>query len=150
MTLKPNPTRMRLRQSGRKNRRGATANRVAAAVVEFAVTMPVVVILVFGAIEIANGIFLQQALAEAAYEGARAASRPSGTQVSTEARIREVLASRGIDSETVTVSPVPDSATRGTQLTVTVSVPPSELGSVSPLQYLQYKTFSKSVAMVRM
>lgn len=124
--------------------------RTAAAVVEFAITLPVVTILVFGSIEIANGIFLKQAVSEAAYEGARAAARPSGTQASAQARIREVLASRGINNETITITPNPNSAARGTKLTLTVSIPPSEISSVSPLQYLQGKTFTKSVAMVRM
>jgi Flp pilus assembly protein TadG len=137
---------MSLRRLGR----GKATHRIAAAVVEFAVTMPVAMIIVFGTIEIANGIFLKQAISEAAYEGARAASRPSGTQVTTRARIREVLASRGIDSETVTFSPSPNGTVRGTKLTVTVSVPASELGAVSPLQYLHNKTFTKSVAMARM
>jgi Flp pilus assembly protein TadG len=112
--------------------------------------MPVMVVLVFGAMEIANGYFLNQAVVEAAYEGARAAVRPSGTQTSTQARIREVLESRGIDSETVTISPTPNGLARGVKLTVTVSVPASEIGYFSPLQYLQNKTFAKSVAMVRM
>jgi Flp pilus assembly protein TadG len=108
------------------------------------------VVLVFGSIEIANGFFVNQAIVEAAYEGARAAARPSGTQSGTQARIREVLESRGIDGETVTISPSPNGLARGSKLTVTVSIPSSELGSVSPLQYLHSKTFTKTVAMVRM
>jgi Flp pilus assembly protein TadG len=134
----------------RHTRRRKPTQRWGAAVVEFAVTLPVLVVLVFGTVEISNGIFLRQALSEAAYEGARAAARPLGTQVSTQARIREVLASRGIDNETVTFSPSPNTAARGTKLQVTVSVPASELGAISPLQYLQSKTFTRSVSMVRM
>jgi Flp pilus assembly protein TadG len=146
MKKKSRPQRLSLRLRSRVK----AAHRIAAAVVEFAVTLPVVMILVFGAIEIASGIFLRQAISEAAYEGARAAARPTGTTLTTTARIREVLASLGVDNETVTFSRDPLGTPRGTTLTVSVSVPASELGSISPLRYLHDKTFRRDVTMVRM
>lgn len=126
------------------------ASRSGAAVVEFAVLLPVMVALVFGSIEMANGIFLKQAVAEAAYEGARAATRTSGTDAAVNSRVAEVLTSRGISNKTVTITPSLATITRGTQFTVTVNVPSSELGSVLPLQFLKNKTISRSVTMVRL
>lgn len=111
--------------------------------------LPVMTIMVFGSIEMANGIFMKQAIAVAAYEGARAASRTTGTESIVKSRIDEVLSARSISNETVTISPSLNSVTRGTQVTVTVSVPSSELGSVLPLQFLKNKTITRSVTMVR-
>jgi Flp pilus assembly protein TadG len=129
--------------------RGPAANRAAAAVVEFAVMLPVMILLVFGAIEMANGIFLKQAISVSAYEGARAGARSGGTEADVTSRISEVLTSRGIDSQTVTITPSLTAIARGTKVTVTVSVPPSELGTAIPLAFLRTKTFTRSVSMVR-
>ena len=52
------------RRSVRRRQRGMAA-------VEFAVCLPVLVLLVFGAIEASSFIFLKQALTVAAYEGVR-------------------------------------------------------------------------------
>jgi Flp pilus assembly protein TadG len=129
--------------------RGRAANRAAAAVVEFAVMLPVMILLVFGSIEMANGIFLKQAISVSAYEGARAGARSGGTEAEVRSRISEVLTSRGIDSQTVTITPSLTGIARGTKVTVTVSVPPSELGTAIPLAFLRTKTFTRSVSMVR-
>lgn len=129
--------------------RSRAANRTGAAVVEFAVLLPVMILLVFGSIEMANGIFLKQAISVSAYEGARAGSRSGGTEAEVKSRISEVLTSRGIKNQTVTISPSLTGIARGTKVTVTVSVPPSELGTAIPLAFLKTKTFSRSVSMVR-
>lgn len=133
----------------RPTHRRAAENRKAAAVVEFAVLLPIMIVLVFGSIEVANGIFLKQALAVSAYEGARAAARTAATDNDVRTRISEVLTSRGIKNETVTISPVLTSVTRGTTITVTVTVPRTELGTAIPLNFLKSKNFTRSVSMVR-
>lgn len=107
------------------------------------------VVLVFSSVEMANGIFLKQAVAVAAYEGARTASQTLGTEAAARTRIDEVLTARGISNETVTISPSLTNVVRGTQISVTVSVPSSELGSVLSLQFLNNKTFARTVTMVR-
>lgn len=56
------------RPTRKRKRRGA-------AVVEFAVCLPVIIIIVFGAIEAASLLFLKQALIQSAYE-----RRKSGNQ----------------------------------------------------------------------
>lgn len=53
--------------------------------------LPLIIVLLFTSIELANGIFLKQAVTIAAYEGARSATRPGGSNATAESRIAEVL-----------------------------------------------------------
>lgn len=117
--------------------------------VEFAVMLPVMTLLVFGAIELSNGIFLKQTVSIAAYEGARTASRSTSTDSEVNSRIDEVLNSRGVNNQVVTITPSLATATRGTSITVKVSLPSTELGSAIPLDFLKCKTITRSVTMVR-
>jgi len=127
----------------RTNRRGAAA-------VEAAIVLPVVVFVVFGSIEIANGVFLKQSLAVAAYEGAREASRPGGTQNHALSRIREVLSNKGVDNEIVTITPsITEATPRGTKIYVKVSAPVST-DSINPCKLLINRTLEQSVVMVRL
>lgn len=125
-------------------------NRKGTATVEAAIALPVLLILVFGSMEVANGIFLEQSLTVAAYEGARSASSAGGTVAEAQQRIQDVLQSRGVTGQTVTVVPAVTAATaRGTLVTVTVSVPGAQQ-ALNPLRLLQGETFTQSVVMVRL
>lgn len=117
---------------------------------EAAICLPVLLILVFGSMEVANGIFLEQSLTVAAYEGARTASSAGGTVAGAQQRIQEVLQGRGVTGQTVTVVPAVTAATaRGTLVTVTVSVP-GDQQALNPLRLLQGETLTQSVVMVRL
>ncbi len=104
------------------------AKRAGVAAVEVAVTLPLLILLVFGSMEVANGIFLNQSLSVAAFEGAREAGRPGGTSASARQKMIEVLSSRSIKIYTLAVDPViSDSTPRGTQITATVQAPMNSL-----------------------
>lgn len=68
------------------------------AAVEFAVCLPVIVLLVFGAIEASSFIFLKQSLSVASYEGIREASKNGSTLASATARAEAILNSRGVNN----------------------------------------------------
>ncbi|MCC9644308.1 pilus assembly protein [Rhodopirellula sp. JC740] len=70
--------------------------RSGVAAVEFAVCLPVLLLLVFGSIEASSMIFLKQSLNVAAYESTREAIRDGRSNADAEARARAVLDSRGI------------------------------------------------------
>ena len=141
---------LRLQTMTNNKRRKTQANRFGAAAVETAIVLPVVVFVVFGSIEIANGVFLKQSLAVAAYEGAREASRPGGTQSHAISRIREVLSNKGIDNEQVSITPPITAATpRGTKIYVKVLAPVST-DSINPCKLLINHTLEQSVVMVRL
>ena len=113
------------------------------------------VLLAFGSIELANMVFMKQSLSIAAYEGARAITKPGSTSAQADTRIQEVLASRNVTSYTVqytTTGSVPIAVNaitpRGTQLTV--SVQSSNGGSsFGPLQLFTGRTLQCQTTMVR-
>jgi Flp pilus assembly protein TadG len=108
--------------------RRKSKTRRAVAAVEAALTMPLLALLVFGSIEVANSIFLAQALSFASYEGAREAARPGSNTAQVNARVAEVLHARGIQDYSVTITPALTNATaRGTMLTVRVETALSAL-----------------------
>ncbi len=98
--------------------------RRAAAVAEFAICLPVLLVLIVGGIESTSMIFLTQSLNVAAYEGARAAIRNTGNTSETLNRCQEVIAERNIVGANIDVTPANlDDVDRGTQITVRVSAP---------------------------
>lgn len=138
--------------AGKRSRLGCGnhALRRGAAAVEAAIVLPVVVFVVFGSIELANGVFMKQSLAIAAYEGAREASRPGGTQEFARSRVREILSNKGIDNETVTFTPnISADTPRGTKIYVKV-VAPVSTGSINPCKLLLNRKIEQSVVMVRL
>lgn len=131
------------RTADRLNRRGVAA-------VETALCMPLLVILIFGAIELSNAVFLKQSLNMAAYEAAKVITRPGDNNTLASTRAQQVLSVRKITSYTLTVSPAVTAATaRGTQVTVTIQAPASNL-SYGPLRFMTGKTISSSAVMVRL
>lgn len=127
----------------RNTRRGVAA-------VEAALALPLLVVLVFGSIELARGIFFKQSLSIAAYEGARAVSRAGATNADAETRIGEFLASRNITNYQIRFNPdVTTETPRGTRLNVTV-IAPLPNGGLGPLGLLSGETYRKRVRMVRL
>lgn len=107
----------------RKHRRGA-------AIVEFAVCLPIIMILILGSIEATSAIFLRQALTTSAYEGIREAIRTSSTTAEATARAQAVLTSRQVRSSTIRFTPAdPETAARGTNVAIEISAP---FGANSP------------------
>jgi Flp pilus assembly protein TadG len=123
--------------------------------VETALLLPLLVLLAFGSIELSNMIFLKQSLSIAAYEGARAATKPGATAEQADTRIREVLTSRSVTAYSVTYTTekgasldVTPTTPRGTMLTVTVQ---SSGGGADfgPLRMFTGRTLQCQTTMVR-
>ena len=74
------------------------------AVIEFALTLPILLLVVFGITELGRMIMTTNVLNTASREGARfAAVRPLSDSLSVQARVLEVLNAASIDSSTITV-----------------------------------------------
>jgi Flp pilus assembly protein TadG len=117
---------------------------------ETAVVLPLLVILVFGALEMSNAIFLKQSLNMAAYEAAKVITRPGDNNTLAASRCQQVLSVRRISTYTMTISPaITASTARGTQVTVTVSAPASNL-SYGPVRFMTGRTLTSSAVMVRL
>lgn len=106
------------------------SRRRGAAVVEFAVCLPIIMLLILGSIEATSAIFLRQALTTGAYEGIREAVRTSATTTDATARAQAVLTARQIRSSNIRFTPADiQSATRGSIIVIEISAP---FGANSP------------------
>jgi len=74
------------------------------AVVEFALVLPVVLLLLFGAIEFGRAYLRLHVLTNAAREGARVGSMPGSLEADVAAKVEEFLASAGVDPATCSTS----------------------------------------------
>ncbi|MCS7465272.1 pilus assembly protein [Stieleria sp. ICT_E10.1] len=103
-------------QKGRRKRDGVAA-------VEFAVCLPVIVLLVFGSIEASSFIFLKQSLSVACYEAAREASQSGSTEAEADARGLAILESRSVNDFEIRFPSGVDELQRGEQVVCEVSAP---------------------------
>lgn len=82
-----------------------SGSRSGVAATEFAVCLPILLILLIGTIEACTMIYLKQTLSVAAYEGIRAAVAPNSTTASVNAACNRILESRNVQNASVTISP---------------------------------------------
>ena len=81
-----------------KLRRGATT-------VEFALTVPILFLLLFGGYELSRANMLMHTCEAAAYEGARVGIVPGSLAQDVENTTNRVLATVGVNNATVTINP---------------------------------------------
>ncbi len=99
-------------------RRGAVA-------AELATVLPLLALITFGSIQVANTIHFKQALTTAAFEGTRASTGPSITRAQIEARVNAVLNARRIIGATVSITPAGEifALPPRTQIAITITAP---------------------------
>ncbi|MEM0926140.1 MAG: TadE family protein, partial [Planctomycetota bacterium] len=97
--------------------------RRAAAAVEFAVCMPVMILLVFGSIEASSFIFLKQSLSVACYEGIRTAAATESTEEDARSRAVDILDSRQVNDYEISFPSGVEGLDRGDQVVCEVSAP---------------------------
>ena len=122
--------------------------RKGAAVIEFAVCLPVIVLIVLGTIEAGSLLFLKQTLVQAAYEGAKVAIVTGDTE-KAEAIIEAVAAGRNLQDVQVEFTPS-DIANLppGETLTISISAP-GDSNSIIPFGPFKNRTVRTSASMVR-
>ena len=104
-----------------KRRRGTSA-------VEFALVLPVFLSFLLGVLEFARMGMASQVLTNAAREGCRLAALPGKTATDAQNRVNSVLSASGFPNATISLTPAdPSTATGGTAIKLTVSVPFSSL-----------------------
>ena len=108
----------------RRTPRSARTDRRGAAVVEFAIVAPLLVLLIFGIIEVGRLVMVQQILTNASREGARRAVLEHATAAEVQTVADNYLSNSSISGATVTVDPIPLSSLGfGESVTVTCSIP---------------------------
>jgi Flp pilus assembly protein TadG len=121
--------------------------RRATTTVEFAVTLPLVMLLFFGSIEFARVNMLRHSAAQAAYEGARRGIVPGATADDVRTVAGQILDSTFASSYTITVTP--STITRNTtEVTVDISLPLTANSWVMPM-YFAGKTLTRSFTLQR-
>lgn len=123
--------------------------RSGAALVEFAVVLPVLVLILLGTIETCTMIFLRQSLTIAAYEGARVSIVPESEESDVRNAATHLLNLRRIKNATVKVSPSDiEKAPYGSFIRVEVTAPCSQ-NSVLPLQFYGGRSLTGTVEMMK-
>lgn len=108
----------------RKTRRGA-------AVVEFALVVPVMLTLTFGLIEMSRISMYKEAVVQATREGARVGVRPTASAADVRARIDEEFEIMGITNASVTITPSTlEQAMPGDDVRVRITIPISDVSVV--------------------
>ena len=124
--------------------------RKAAAVVEFAVVVPVFFLLIFGMIEYGRMVMVQQILTNAAREGARVGILDNSTTADVTSAASQYLTSANILNPTISVTPnPPSSAALGAPVSVTVSVGFNQVSWLPSPFYLGGTTMTFTATMRR-
>lgn len=109
--------------------------RRAVAATEFAVCLPVLILLVLGSLECCSMIFLKQSLSVAAYEAAHTSLQADATSADGQATAMAILADRSVRGGQVTVADGDLGAVaEGDYFTVVVSAP-TDQNRVVPLNF---------------
>jgi len=137
VTKKNSSTRLLSMRPHQRSRRGA-------AIVEAALCIPIIILLMFGTLEICAGIHLKESLTIAAFEGARTGAKRQATRAQVEQRVRDILAARNVnlgDTGSIEVRPQDLSTLDAKEpLTVIVSAPSAGNSAVVLIGWLVLKS----------
>jgi hypothetical protein len=99
-------------------------NRSGTATIELAVSLPVLMLVVLGALQTVSSIYLKQSLLVASYEGCRVGIEHAGSHQSITNRVNQILSEREIINPTITITPSDFSTLQtGDLITVQVEAP---------------------------
>lgn len=115
--------RRRRRCSDLTPRRSSRRHRSGAVVAEFAIFLPLLVVLSLVPIELASMLFVKQSLRISAYETARVASKRLGTYAEAQVHGEQILTERNIAGWSINISPTEALLVEGNPITVTVTAP---------------------------
>ncbi|REK18432.1 MAG: pilus assembly protein [Planctomycetota bacterium] len=102
--------------------------RMGSAAVEMAVVAPLFFLMLMGMIEFGRLVMVQQVLTNAAREGARVGILDNRTAADVQSASNQFLSAAGVSGATVNVTPdPPSSAPAGSPVTVTITVPFSQV-----------------------
>jgi hypothetical protein len=105
-------------------RRHASQKRKAAAIIELAVCLPLLVLVTLGTIEACAMLFLKQTLAIAAFEGARLGVVPGSESFNVEAQSQLILTDHAVQGYSISMEPAdPRTLSSGDYMRVTVTAP---------------------------
>jgi len=143
------PTMSMTSRKLRRARPRRAPKRMGAALIEFAVVAPVMILFTMGLIDIGRMTMVKQLLVNASREGARQATLVDATSEEVIAEIVEQLGNSGIKA-TVALNPSNlNNAPQGTQVTVTVSANADQVSWTGASMFMSGKTISAATSMRR-
>ena len=147
--LAPSPSLRHLAMTRRGLSPTACAARRGLAATEFAVCLPVLLLIILGMMETCSMIFVKQSLAVAAYEGAHTAVKPDATAAEVQAVCQAILADRRVDNAEITVTPgdLPGTPV-GDYIEVRITAP-SDSNGMLPLRFFRGKTLDASAVVMK-
>ncbi len=118
--------------------------RLGGTAVEFALVAPIFFMVIFASVEFSRVAMIQNAVENAAFEGARRGIVPGGNAAICKSTTENLVDLAGIHAATVTVAPaIIDSTT--TSVAVTVELPMSAENGFGISGFLRDKTMTKTV-----
>ncbi len=122
-------------------------NRLGAALVEFAVVSPLMILFTLGMIEIGRMTMVKQLLVNVSREGAREGTLSGSTNESVQASVQSLLARSYINGATVTVTSGSIPASTGNYVSVAISVPSESVSWLSTPLFMGGRTVTASTSM---
>lgn len=145
-----------LRASGEGRVRPLGGRRCGAALVEFALVIPVLVTLILGAMEFSRAIMVKEVLQDAVRKACRLSIQPGKANAAITTEVNNILSDNKIASGNATLTimvngVVADASTavRGDQVSVKVSVPVAQVSWTPPLFLTGTTLESETLVMIR-
>lgn len=130
-------------------RRPRPTLRRGVAAAEFAVCLPMLLLLLLGMLECCTMIFLKQSLAVAAYEGAHTALAPGATDADVQTAATGILTDRRVNGGAVQILPGPLAGiAEGDYVRVQVSAP-TDANAVLPARFFRGRQLQSTAVMMK-
>lgn len=130
-----------------RKRRRSSRMRMGAAMVEFAVVAPLMILFTLGMLEIGRMTMVKQLLVNVSREGAREWTLPYSTNTSVKNSVDALLALSDITGATVSVASTSIPSSSGVYVTVSISVPSQNVSWLSMPLFMSGRTVSASTSM---
>ncbi len=125
----------------------AVGRRRGAAIIEVALTLPILVLICLATIDTCRVIYLRQSAKIVAFECARIGIIPGVKQVHVDSTSQSLLKNRGIHGWSLSLNPPLTELHKGDLLTVCIAVPANE-NSLGTSWFYRGKTFRESVSIL--
>jgi len=130
-----------------KMRRNNSNSRTGAAAVEFALTLPLLLLLLFGGYELSRANMMMHTAESAAYEGARLGIVPGASADSVREETQRVLNTIGLSNTTINIEPA-NLAEASEQIAVTVQFSFADNTFFVP-QFMDAQPFVRTCRLIR-
>jgi Flp pilus assembly protein TadG len=130
-------------------RRPLAFQRQGAALVEFALVAPIMILFTMGLIDMGRMTMVKQLLINASREGARQATLPSATTDGVRAEVLAMLTNSGVTGNVTLSPPLLSGAAPGSTITVSVSADANSVSWMGESMFMSGKMLTASTSMRR-